>query len=157
MHTNSVKLKIPSKFPFVTFPVMGMLRVMKERYPQKLNEMINKCLHEIWHVGHHELDREALEKILQPTFTAEEISTLLNTAFSKETRRLLAQEAEALVDQGAFGFPWIVATRESDRASVAACVERTNERFGVEQVERIAAFLHEPYLGPMASGVTPRL
>lgn len=157
MHTNSVKLKIPSKFPFVTFPVMGMLRVMKEMYPQKLDEMINKCLHEIWHVGHHELDREALEKILQPTFTAEEITSLLDAAFSKETRRLLAQEAEALVDQGAFGFPWIVATRESDRASVAACVKRTNERFGVEQVERIAAFLHEPYLGPMASGVTPRL
>jgi len=136
---------------------MGLLRVIKEKSPDKLDEMIHKCLYEIWHVGHHELDREALEGLLRNSFTAEEAASLLDAAFSKENRQLLAQEAKVLVDQGAFGFPWMVATRELDQMSTAACVDGTNKSFGVEQVERIAAFLHEPYLGPMASGLTPRL
>lgn len=122
MHTNTVPIHMPSKFPFDTFPVMGVLRAIKDMYPTKLHEMIDKCFHEIWHLGHHELDRERLASILQGSFSTEETARLLEVAYSKQTKQLLAHEAKVLVDEGAFGFPWIVATRDFDHKSIAACV-----------------------------------
>lgn len=109
---------MPDVFPFQTFPVVGLLRAIQEKYPSRLECMIETCLHKIWHEGHHVLLREDLKVLLQKYFRDDEAADLLDRAFSKSMRQLLAHEAQALVDQGAFGFPWIMAKRECDQKSM---------------------------------------
>ncbi|KOS16589.1 dsba oxidoreductase [Malassezia pachydermatis] len=129
-----LKLRFPASFPFDTFPVMGLLRTVQAECPDRLEEMIEASFQYIWRDGHSVKSEEDLKDLASRCFQGDQLSSLIKKAYARDTRALLKAESEQLVENGAFGFP-----------------------FGVEQLERLAAFLHKPYLGPMADGTTPRL
>ncbi|KAL4402117.1 glutathione transferase [Malassezia pachydermatis] len=144
-----LKLRFPASFPFDTFPVMGLLRTVQAECPDRLEEMIEASFQYIWRDGHSVKSEEDLKDLASRCFQGDQLSSLIKKAYARDTRALLKAESEQLVENGAFGFPWMVAHRTSGQDTCVA--------FGVEQLERLAAFLHKPYLGPMADGTTPRL
>ncbi|PKI84201.1 hypothetical protein MVES_001951 [Malassezia vespertilionis] len=119
-----VDLRMPDAFPFDTFSLMGFLRGVKEREPAKLEQLIDAFVTAVWGEG--------------PAFKGQEqdLDKLVEYAFSREARDLLKKEADQLVNNGAFGFPWMVATRASDGKQMNC--------FGVDKVEFLAAFYGEP-------------
>ncbi|WFD03123.1 glutathione transferase [Malassezia obtusa] len=144
-------VKMPETFPFETFVLMGFLYKVKEQFPDKLEGLIERSFNTVWRDGSPLQTVDQVRAMASDAFKndSDSLSRILEFAASRDARRCLGEEGKSLVGQGAFGFPWIVATRSLDGASMPV--------FGVDHMENIAAFLHKPYLGPMASGETPRL
>lgn len=144
-------IALPTSFPFETFALMGFLRKVKDEFPEKLEHLIESCLDAVWREGKPLQSAEQIRAHVAPSFLAKEeaLSRILEFAASRDARRQQNAEGEALVEEGAFGFPWMVATRALDSTSMPV--------FGVDHMEHLAAFFHKPYLGPMANGITPRL
>lgn len=144
------KVQFPSNFPFPTMLLMGFLRAAKEKEPGQFDKLLEASFNTIWRDGQPLQNAEQIQAMAESLFKGKEsdLAQLLEFAGSRDGRHLLRGESEKLVEAGAFGFPWIVATREDGE---------TMQVFGADRFELLAAFFHKSYLGPMANGETPRL
>lgn len=143
-----VPFSMPDGFPFTTFELMGLLLKVKDTHPDKFEAVLAAAFDGIFGQGRAPTT-EAVRTLASRFFEGTELDSLLAYAQSRDARQRQKDEAHALVDDGAFGFPWMIATRADDGESLSV--------FGVDHMEHLAAFFHRPYLGPMATGETPRL
>ncbi|WFC99628.1 glutathione transferase [Malassezia yamatoensis] len=147
----NVPVKMPSEFPFNTFILMGLLVKIKELYPEKLESAVDLSFDAIWQ---QERKLETLDQVRiiareSLKVNEESLTELMEFAASKDARQVLKTQSQKLVQQGAFGFPWIVATRSLDGQSM--------KFFGADRMENLAAFFHQTYRGSLATGETARL
>lgn len=98
---------MPSKFPFDTFAVMGLLRAVKDMKPNHLESVMSDMFDLIWQHGNGEVTHDALKTAVSPYFDGQEMSLLMERATHSNTREVLRNEAKELVAQGAFGFPYV--------------------------------------------------
>ncbi|WFD06707.1 glutathione transferase [Malassezia vespertilionis] len=148
-----VDLRMPDAFPFDTFSLMGFLRGVKEREPAKLEQLIDAFVTAVWGEGRHVHTAEHIRDLAGPAFKGQEqdLDKLVEYAFSREARDLLKKEADQLVNNGAFGFPYVLHVSDLQLDGCDPCFRwKTDELF-------LAAFYGEPYAGPFANGITPRL
>ena len=147
----NVPVQMPSSFPFETFALMGFLHKVKEQYPEKLEHLVEQSFTTIWRDGRPLQTADQIRATAAQSFAENEsaLAELLEYATSRDARRALSAASQQLVEAGAFGFPWIVASRASDGEEMPV--------FGVDHLEVLAAFFHKAYLGPQADGQTPRL
>lgn len=148
---HNVPVQMPNSFPFETFALMGFLHKVKELYPEKLEHLVEQSFATIWRDGRPLQNADQIRAMAAQSFAQNEgaLTELLEYATSRDARRALSAASQELVDEGAFGFPWIVASRASDSEEMPV--------FGVDHLEVLAAFFHKAYLGPQADGQTPRL
>lgn len=161
---------------------MGLLRIVQAECPDRLEEMIEASFQYIWRDGHSVKSEEDLKDLASRCFQGDQLSSLIKKAYARDTRALLKAESEQLVENGAFGFPyvwpviaynaagWLLivllvrihALRTYHSTTHPAVLAWSSWRYALRArsrltAQRLAAFLHKPYLGPMADGTTPRL
>lgn len=98
---------------------MGLLRAVQRDHAASLEEITRLVFDWIWKDNRIPTTREDLSELASSFVTGEQLQKLLDNAVSKPVRHLLRDEAKALVEDGAFGFPWMVAHRASDQATYA--------------------------------------
>ncbi|WFD43989.1 glutathione transferase [Malassezia psittaci] len=147
----NVQVKMPSEFPFNTFILMGFLLKTKELYPENLESAVDLSFDAIWQHGRKLETQEQVRDIARECLkiNEESLTEILEFAASRDARQMLSAQSQELVQQGAFGFPWIVATRSLDSKSMRF--------FGADRMENLAAFFHQTYRGSLATGETARL
>ncbi|CAO1614702.1 unnamed protein product [Parajaminaea phylloscopi] len=142
----------PTEFPFNSFPAMCALRVIKADYsPEVLHSVTAHLFDRVWSNGIAFNSLDVVAKELggagDGVLTQSDVEKIIAKAGSKELRTLLNDEAVKLVEEGgAFGAPWIVATRAKDGSEATF--------FGSDRLEHIAAYLELPYRGPLGDGQT---
>lgn len=145
----------PQEFPFNTFPLQCLLRIIKDKHSSAvLEEATEHFYMRVWGEGKavrtpEEIKAELNEIAKSGNLGGEklDVEALLEEAGRKETRTRVNEEAKRIVDEGgAFGAPWIVTTRGSDGKSM--------HWFGSDRQEQIAHWLNLPYKGPLAGTST---
>ncbi|CAO1633941.1 unnamed protein product [Sympodiomycopsis kandeliae] len=148
-----VKLNQPKDFPFNSMPLQCALRTLKHSHPELLSSATTYFYKLVWEsskdTGLTVLTPEGITKEFQNwnQLNSSDLTKVLETAFSKDARKTLNDEAIKLVeDGGAFGAPWIVTERNVNGK------KETCNWFGSDRTEQIAAWLGKPYKGPLADG-----
>ncbi|WFD34493.1 hypothetical protein MCUN1_001334 [Malassezia cuniculi] len=143
-----VRISPPKSFPFDTMLLQQFLTLLKEKFPEDIEEVAQQFFNHIWRDGNRLATADEISAFAATIYPKEKLEQLAGFA-EKDVRIRLAKQGQALAeDEGVFGSPWFVVTR-ADGESISA--------FGSDRFEHIAAFLHKPYLGTFANGETPKL
>jgi glutathione S-transferase kappa 1 len=146
-----VTLKNSPKFPVNTMGPQGLLRLMTEKDPQRVEAVTDIIFNANWNTHEDVQTPEQLKALVGGLYKGEEqkLDQLLAESQTKAYRTLLKEEAKALADDGAFGMPWMYVTRAQDG--------KTGKFFGSDRFEQIAAFLEVPYKGARGDGTIAKL
>ncbi|PWN49604.1 thioredoxin-like protein [Violaceomyces palustris] len=152
-----LELNQPKNFPIDTSNLQAVLRRLKDDRPELLSTITEVFFKAIWNHDMKCKTRPEIESIIdhfkvRSLFERQggsDLDSILEKSFSKEDKVRLAQEAEKLVEEGAFGMPWMIVKRARDG-------EET-KWFGSDRFEQIAAFLEVPYRGPLGNGQVSKI
>ncbi len=146
------KLVASPRFPVNTQAPQCLLRLMSEEDPERHEAAALEFFRANWELDTPVGTPEEIKAYVGHLWKGDEakLDALLAKSQTKEYKAKLKEEAKTLVEEsGAFGMPWILVTRKQDG--------RTEKFFGNDRWEHIAAFLEEPYKGPMADGSIAKL
>lgn len=137
-----VNCTVPERFPFETLAVMRLLTTLRDQSPDQL-EIATRQLWQTAFETHVGLGLEGLElitKALTPhPFSTQTLQHYLKLSNTLENKERLKMETEELVNQGAFGLPWIEAHQpDGQRLSL----------FGSDRFEFLAHWLGVEWQGP---------
>ncbi|GAA5991319.1 hypothetical protein JCM10908_003255 [Rhodotorula pacifica] len=147
-----VDFTFPKQFPINTINMMRALRAIQQIAPEKLEKATDAFYAAFWQPKPSDMAAmdavkpDAFPKILSKDglFSEAEIKRIVEAANSDEIKNLVKEESSKLAaDGGAFGFPWIVVTRDDGK-------ERNF--FGSDRFEQIAYWLGKEWKGPLADG-----
>lgn len=105
----AVTLNQPEDFPFNSFSIQCLLRVLKQSHPDKLHSATDYFYRRVW--VENCPDIVSPEGILKEVkawgeLNESEVGKVMEEAGKKETRKMLNDEAVKLVEEGgAFGAP----------------------------------------------------
>lgn len=100
----------PSPFPQPTLNTQRALCAVQLMYPEKLNECFSALYEAFW------IERKTIGKpevfgpVLQKVLGEEATKKVLENLGSAETKKLLKDNSDLAMSEGAFGMPWFVAT-----------------------------------------------
>ncbi|GAA5870028.1 hypothetical protein JCM3774_004340 [Rhodotorula dairenensis] len=141
----------PKQFPINTINIMRALRAVQEIAPEKLEKATDAFYAAFWQPKPSDpsameaVKPDAFPKILSANglFSEAEIKRIAEAMNSDKIKNLVKEESAKLVaDGGAFGFPWIVVSRDDGQ-------ERSF--FGADRFEQIAYWLGKEWQGPLAN------
>ncbi|EJT97019.1 thioredoxin-like protein [Dacryopinax primogenitus] len=152
----SLDMKLPPGFPFNkeynTLNVMRFMRVLRMHKPEVLEEATKRLYEEFFSRNTPTASPAFLGSLSSPPalLTPDELTHLTTLSQSAENKALLRSEAEALADEGAFGFPWIV-LRRTDGGE--------HSFFGSDRMQSISFWLGKeyPYVGVDPEGLKSRM
>ncbi|BGP12203.1 hypothetical protein JCM10213_007459 [Rhodosporidiobolus nylandii] len=137
----------PDEFPLSTIHAMRYLRAVEEKYGQGevLEKAVDAFFAAIWQPSASLRAVEAIKpanfaRISSSFLSLEEANKVAELAVSEEIKGKLKSEAAALVEEGAFGFPWIVVEREDGQK---------RNFFGSDRFEQMAFWLGKEWKGPV--------
>ncbi|WFD31685.1 hypothetical protein MSPP1_002724 [Malassezia sp. CBS 17886] len=145
-------VNFPGEFPFNTMSLMIFLFEVKKTRPDMVEGLAETATNAIWVRGKAITSLDDVRAVLAPCFAGQEdlFNSLLERSATPDARRGINEASKELVEtRGAFGFPWMIVTRESDG--------KETDIFGADRMEYLAANLDQQYRGPFADGITPRL
>ncbi|GAA5930304.1 hypothetical protein JCM3775_004357 [Rhodotorula graminis] len=145
-----VPYTFPAKFPINTIHCMRLLRAIEEHTPDKLEKATDLFFAAIWQPTSGKTAEDAVVPANFPAMLAQgnlfsqaEIDKVVAASTSDEVKALLKTDSQKLVDEGAFGFPWIVLERDSGEK---------RSFFGSDRFEAMAFWLGKEYKGPVPDG-----
>ncbi|SCV68062.1 BQ2448_183 [Microbotryum intermedium] len=137
--------EFPDNFPVNTMAVARFLRQVEEASPDRLRATTDIFFNAIWGAtkvqpASASAKPETWRKLLPSSlFDDQELQELVKQSMGTENKDRVKAEAAALVGDGAFGFPWIVAEREDGQ---------TRPFFGSDRFEIMAFWLGKKWSGP---------
>lgn len=138
-----ITAKLPDKFPVNTIACMRFLRVLQDKESPETLEAATDCFYRaIWSQSaqaSEAIKAENFGSILSSILAADRIKEYVELSQTPAYKDLVKNDAATLVDQGAFGFPWIIAQRNDGK---------TMPFFGSDRFELIAYFLGLKWQGP---------
>ncbi|GAA5909353.1 hypothetical protein JCM6882_000961 [Rhodosporidiobolus microsporus] len=142
-----VQYKFPSTFPLSTIQAMRLLRAVEEKYGQGevLDKAVDGFYAAVWQPSPslpavEALKPENLPKVASTCLPKSDIDELLQLASSNGIKEKLKSESAAVVEEGAFGFPWIVVERDDGQK---------RSFFGSDRFEQMAFWLGKEWKGPI--------
>ncbi|OAV99142.1 hypothetical protein PTTG_02889 [Puccinia triticina 1-1 BBBD Race 1] len=145
-----VKCAVPrGPFPFNTLPIMRFLKVVQEKAPDRLEASTDKLYEVVFENKVEVSDNIAgvLGSLSPAPFEASALEEYVRLSSSTETKERVKQDAERLVAEGAFGFPWLeVCKPDGQRLTI----------FGSDRFEFLADWLGQEWKGPNPSVVPPK-
>ncbi|GAA5860252.1 hypothetical protein JCM8547_003444 [Rhodosporidiobolus lusitaniae] len=140
----------PTKFPLSTIHVMRFLRAVEEKYGQgeKLDQATDAFFAAIWQATP---SLPAVEAIKPENFaqiassflsSKSEIEEIVKLSTSNDIKDKLKAESAQVVENGAFGFPWILLERDDGQK---------RHFFGSDRFEQMAFWLGKEWKGPCPS------
>ncbi|TNY23776.1 thioredoxin-like protein [Rhodotorula diobovata] len=145
-----VPYQFPTKFPLNTIHCMRLLRSIEEIAPEKLEKATDLFYGAIWQPTGGKTALDAIDPsnfasmLAQDNlFSKAEIDKVVELSTSDKVKGLLKSESQQAVDEGAFGFPWIVVERDDGEK---------RSFFGSDRFETIAFWLGKEWKGPVPEG-----
>lgn len=144
-----VKCSVPAgPFPVNTLPIMRFLAVVQEKDPGRLEALTDR-LYELMFENQLKApdDMGAVFGALSPaSLEAAKLDEYVRLSRAEEAKERVKQEALQLVDQGAFGFPWLeICTPDEKRLTI----------FGSDRFEFLAHWLGKEWKGPNPAFTEP--
>ncbi|PVG02535.1 thioredoxin-like protein [Serendipita vermifera] len=143
------------EFPGNTFLVMRMLRYLKDILPpEKFKAATTHYFRENFVVNTALSSPSFITSLPSSILSKQEMEEALIKFKDKSVSNAMKSESTALVqDYGAFGFPWIIVTRNPTAVNPAADGDSTACFFGSDRFPNIAWWLgpEYPWLGPVPS------
>ncbi|UZJ51030.1 hypothetical protein CBS101457_000350 [Exobasidium rhododendri] len=146
-----VPLNRPADFPANTFFAQSVLRLISLESPSNFDLALQAMFEAVWHERTPIQSAEDIKAVLQKKgikLSDSDLTTLIERGISKEERNKLSEETKVLVEEGCFGMPWMVATRQDGS---------TSRWFGSDRFEQLASWLGQEYKGPFANGHIAKL
>ncbi|KAI5480806.1 hypothetical protein MNV49_007216 [Pseudohyphozyma bogoriensis] len=135
-----IQYQYPNVFPAPTLNVIRLLRIIQDKEEGiwgKNGDAAGVTKPASWH------------KIIPTSLISEDkLREYMVLAQSESNKARVKSEPQELVENGAFGFPWIIVEREDGEK---------HRFFGSDRLELMAYFLGKEYLGPFPEGPKPRL
>ncbi|BGO88564.1 hypothetical protein NBRC10512_002653 [Rhodotorula toruloides] len=145
--------KFPETFPLNTIHCMRTLRAIADVAPDKLEKATDLFFGAIWNPPAGTRAEEAIKPSAFPKllgtnglFSGDEIENIMELSTSDDIKNKLKTESGQLVEEGAFGFPWMVAKRSDGQ---------TRPFFGSDRFEHMAFWLGKEWKGPLPDGRKP--
>lgn len=146
-----VTLIRPPEFPVNTINNIRLLRILRDKEPPSvLAEVTEIFFTEIWGQSGAAAAQPANFASIIPSsvLSRAKLEEYINASQTPENKELVKAEATQLVAEGAFGFPYIVVTREDGAL---------REFFGSDRFEMMAFWLGRKWDGPFPEDSGPRL
>ncbi|KAA1075213.1 hypothetical protein PGT21_031310 [Puccinia graminis f. sp. tritici] len=144
-----VKCVMPrGQFPFNTLPMMRFLKVVQEKDPGRLEASTDRLYEAIFENKVKVADNPSgvLGSLSPSVLDASRVEEYRQQSSSEETKEKVKRDAERLVEEGAFGFPWIEVSRpDGQRLTI----------FGSDRFEFLADWLGQEWKGPNPSSTEP--
>ncbi|POW12471.1 hypothetical protein PSTT_04454 [Puccinia striiformis] len=139
-----------SPFPFNTLPIMRFLSVVKENDHARLLEAVTDKLYEVIFENQVSVSKdmsEVLKSLSPDPIEAKKLEECLSRSGDEKTKESVKREAERVVEEGGFGFPWLEITQpDGQRLTI----------FGSDRFEFLANWLGKEWEGPNPSSSNPR-
>ncbi|POW01859.1 hypothetical protein PSHT_12354 [Puccinia striiformis] len=140
----------PGPFPFNTLPIMRFLSVVKENDHARLLEAVTDKLYEVIFENQVSVSKdmsEVLKSLSPDPIEAKKLEECLSRSGDEKTKESVKREAERVVEEGGFGFPWLEITQpDGQRLTI----------FGSDRFEFLANWLGKEWEGPNPSSSNPR-
>ncbi|POV94627.1 hypothetical protein PSTT_16757, partial [Puccinia striiformis] len=140
----------PGPFPFNTLQIMRFLRVVKENDQARLLEAITDRLYEVIFENKVPVSKDMSEvfKSLSPDLMERaRVEEYLSQSGDEKIKESVKQDAEQVVEEGGFGFPWLEITQPNGQQLTI---------FGSDRFEFLANWLGKEWKGPNPSVSNPR-
>ncbi|KAL8278192.1 hypothetical protein RQP46_009365 [Phenoliferia psychrophenolica] len=145
-----VPYKYPKVFPVNTIHIARFLRIVEDLQPSKLEPLTVLFFEGMWGLSADApftADPQNFGTIIPPeVLSRSDIAKYIQLSGSTENKDRMKAEATALVEQGAFGFPWMTVTNDAGK---------TINIFGSDRFELISYHLGKTWLGPFPEGGRP--
>jgi len=107
----------PDFFPILSILPQRCLCFIKSRHPRdKYEAAFISTFPPLWIAPHSDISKPAnMATLLSKNFTAEEVEEIMTAASQPEWKAKLTANTQEVLDQGAFGAPWMMVTNSEGK------------------------------------------